>query len=53
MARIIESKRRIVKLSVDDVLSIVRKYQRITNGSCCYEHLRELLKQSEFYVPED
>ena len=29
MARIIEGKRRLIKMSVDDVLNIVREYQQI------------------------
>ena len=53
MAKIIESKRRIVKLSVDDVLNIVREYQRLTQHSCCYEHTREILSKNHLYVPED
>ena len=53
MARIIEGERRIIKMSVDDVLSIVREYQTVTRGSCCYEHTRELLAKTDFYVPED
>ena len=53
MARIIEGKRRIIKMSVDDVLNIVREYQQITRNSCCYEHTRELLKKATFFVPED
>ena len=53
MARIIEGERRIIKLSIDDVLSIVREYQTIVHVSCCYEHTRELLKKSNFYLPED
>lgn len=53
MARIIEGKRRIIKMSVDDVLNIVREYQQITQKSCCYEHTRELLEKAVFFVPED
>ncbi len=53
MARIIENERRIIKLSVDDVLNIVREYQTICKNSCCYEHTRELLNNSNFYIPED
>ncbi len=53
MARIIENERRIIKLSADDVLSIVREYQIICSKSCCYEHTRELLNKADFYVPED
>lgn len=53
MARIINGKRRIIKMSVDDVLNVVREYQRICKNSCCYEHTRELLSKSNFYIPED
>ena len=53
MARILENDRRIIKLSVDDVLSIVREYQQICHKSCCYEHTRELLSKTDFYIPED
>ena len=52
MARIIEGERRIIKMSVDDVLNIVRQYQTICHKSSCYEHTRELLSKSDFYVPE-
>lgn len=53
MARIIEGERRIIKMSVDDVINIVREYQLITHNSCCYEHTRELLAKADFFVPED
>ncbi len=53
MARIIERERRLIKLSVDDVVSVVREYQQICKKSCCYEHTRELLANVEFYIPED
>ena len=53
MARIIEGERRIIKMSVDDILSVVREYQTICNKSCCYEHTRELLANTDFYIPED
>lgn len=53
MARIIEGNRRIIKMSVDDVLNIVREYQLITKNSCCYEHTRELLEKTVFFIPED
>lgn len=53
MARIIEGERRIIKMSVDDVINIVREYQLITRNSCCYEHTRELLEKAVFFVPED
>ena len=53
MARIIEGERRLIKMTVDDVLEIVREYQIICRNSCCYEHTRELLSKAHFYIPED
>jgi hypothetical protein len=53
MARIIEGKRRIIKMSTDDVLAIVRNYQQVTKNACCYEHIRELISKSNFYIPEE
>lgn len=53
MARILKGKRRIIQLSTDDVLNIVRQYQQLTYKSCCYEHTREILKCNKLYVPED
>ena len=53
MARIIEGERRIIKMNVDDILNVVREYQRITYKSCCYEHTRELLSNANIYIPED
>ena len=53
MARIIEGERRIIKMSVDDILNIVREYQSICQKSCCYEHTRELLSKVNLYIPED
>jgi hypothetical protein len=53
MAKIIESKRRLVKLTTDDVLNIVREYQRLTKNSCCYEHTREILSKNPLFLPED
>jgi hypothetical protein len=53
MAEIIENERRIIRLSVDDVLNIVREYQKLTQNSCCYEHTREILQKNTMYLPED
>ena len=53
MARIIEGERRLIKLTVDDVLSVVREYQKTVQKSCCYDHTRELLSKRGFYLPED
>lgn len=53
MARIIEGERRLIKMSVDDIINIVREYQTIAHKSCCYEHTRELLARANFCIPED
>ena len=53
MARIIEGERKLVKLNVDDIISVVREYQQITRGACCYEHTRELLKKANLYLPTE
>ena len=53
MAEIIENERRIIRLSVDDVLNVVREYQKLTQNSCCYEHTREILLKNTMYLPED
>ena len=53
MAKIIEGERRIIKINVDEILNIVREYQRLTYKSCCYEHTRELLSKANIYIPED
>ena len=43
MARIMEGKRRIIKITTDDVLAIVQQYQQLTHNACCYDHIREIL----------
>ena len=53
MARIIEGERRIIKMNVDDILNIVREYQKLTHKSCCYEHTREILSKANIYIPEE
>lgn len=53
MAKIIENERRIVRLSTDDVINIVREYQQLTQKSCCYEHTREILNKNPLYIPEE
>ncbi len=53
MAKIIEGQRRIIRLSTEDVLNIIREYQQITRKSCCYEHTRELLSKTPFFIPEE
>lgn len=53
MAEIIDGKRRMIKLSVDDVIAVIRQYQEISHGAIDYEHTRKLIKKVGFYLPED
>ena len=56
MARIIESEnggRRIIKMSVDDILSVVRDYQNIVPRFSSAEDTRNYLSDTVFYLPED
>lgn len=56
MAIIIENnyvKRRTIKLSTDDIISLVKQYQTVTRGHSEEQVVRDLIKNSNFYVPED
>lgn len=56
MARIIESQvgaRRIIKMSVDDILSIVQDYQRIVPRFSTIEDARSYLSDAVIYIPEE
>lgn len=56
MARIIESStsgRRIIKMSVDDILSVVREYQRIVPRFSSSEDVRDYLSDTVLFIPED
>lgn len=56
MAKIIENfegKRRLVKLSTDDVLSIIREYQNSTKGCYSSQEIRSALADRIFFVPEE
>ena len=56
MARIIENftnKRRIIKLSTNDILSVVRDYQRIVPRGINSEMVREYLDDTVIYLPEE
>ena len=55
MAKIIENiqGRRTVKMSVDDIISVVREYQRIVKNPKTYEGIRMVLSQACMYLPED
>lgn len=55
MAKIIEndSGRRLVKMSVDDIISVVREYQNVVKNPKTYEGIRMILSQATMYLPED
>lgn len=55
MARIIENEngRRMIKMSVDDIISVVREYQRLIGCPKAYEAIRVILSQVCMYLPED
>ena len=55
MAKIIENKkgRRMVKMSVDDIISVVREYQRIVQNPKTYEGIRMILARATMYLPEE
>lgn len=55
MARIIENEagRRMVRMSVDDIITVVREYQRIVQNPKTYEGIRMVLSQACMYLPED
>ena len=56
MARIIESAeggRRIIRLSSNDIISIVREYQRIVSKSVNIADTKNLLEDYLICIPED
>ena len=56
MARIIEtqtSARRLIKMSVDDIISIVKDYQRIVPRHSGIEDARDYLADTVIYIPEE
>lgn len=56
MARIIESPdggRRIIKMSVDDILSVVQDYQRIVPRFATSDDIRNYLSDVVVYIPEE
>ncbi len=56
MARIIESQtgsRRIIKMSVEDIISVVRDYQRIVPRFSNIEDARDYLSDTVIFIPED
>ena len=55
MATIIENEngRRTIRVSTDDILSLVREYQTLTKNTHNYESIRRILSKNCFYLPED
>ena len=56
MARIIEtndSKRRTIRLSTADVISVVREYQSNIRRKADFEEIKNTLEDIVVYVPED
>lgn len=56
MAKIIESEfssRRIIKMSAEDVISIVKDYQRIVPLHSTERVARIYLNSKDIYIPED
>ena len=56
MARIIEAQnggRRIIKMSVDDIVSVVKEYQTIVPRFSSSKDVRNYLSDTVIYIPED
>ena len=56
MARIIETQgdcRRIIKMSVDDIISVVKDYQRIVPRHSNTEDARNYLSDTVIFIPEE
>lgn len=56
MARIIENeegKRRLIKMTSDDVIAIVREYQRHVKIRTGYDEIRSQLEDCVIFIPED
>ncbi len=54
MARIIETgARRLIKMSTDDIISIIKDYQRIVPRFSNIENARNYLENTVIYIPED
>ncbi len=56
MARIIENeegKRRLIKMTSDDVINIVREYQKHVKLKRNYDEIRNQLEDCVIFIPED
>lgn len=55
MAKIIESnknERRTIRLTTDDIISIVQEYQQLTKGLKYLESIRDILSDKVLYLTE-
>ena len=55
MAKVIESnknERRTIRLTTDDIISIVQEYQQLTKGLKYLESIRDILSDKVLYLPE-
>ena len=56
MARIIDTvdgKRKMIKLSTDDIISVIREYQNITYKCYSVSDIRSALSDTVIFIPED
>ena len=55
MARIIdnEGNRRIIKLSSNDIISVVREYQNMVTRGNSFSDTLNILENNVIYIPED
>ncbi len=55
MATIIENMhgRRLIRMSTDDIISIVKEYQYYASLADSYKETRKFLDKAEIYLPED
>lgn len=55
MATIIENEngRRMIRVSTDDIIMLVKEYQNICCSTNSYEKTRQELDKKDIYIPED
>lgn len=55
MAEILENLngRRLIRVSTDDVISIVQTYQSLVVNTYNYDQIRSKLNKTDIYLPED
>ena len=55
MARILENEngKRTVILTADDIISVVREYQKAAFNSASYEQIRKYLSEKQICIPEE